>query len=322
MINEKRFIIIISISLLILFILKALLHSEDKNTIIRLKQVSYVKTDKIYLKDISLIIGNKSLNQIIITNSPSPGQFIFINKNFIKNIILSKNIKNFKILGPENIKIIRQSFVYSKEIIQKLIYKFLKNNSDKIFGHSKWQITQIIAPPKVLLPYENVDIKITCDNEHITNRLILKMQFINQGTILKRISVMVFFNVFKKVIIAKRDIRPYQIITQDFIQLKEVKIKNFNQKYFDNFKSVIGKQATRFIKKGSLIKENMVKRPPAIKRGSLVKVVATDGGIIITTIGKALENGFINSRIKVMNINSGKIFIGKIIAPNQVMVRF
>ncbi len=321
MINEKRFIIIISLSLLLLFILKVFLHSENE-IIVKLKDVSYVKNDKVYLKDIGLVIGDESLKNVKIITSPPAGQYIYVNRNFILNIIKSKTDKIVKVYGNENIKIVRQTFIYSKELINNLVSNFLKKHSKEIFKNSKWSIIKIISPPKVLLPYENTDVKITCNDENITNRIILNVVFLKNNLPIKKINVIVFFNVIKKIVVAKRNINAREIITKDAIELKEVAIRNFNLNYATDINSLLGKQATRFIKKGNFITLNMVKTPPVIKRGSLVKVIATDGNIVISTIGKALENGTMNSPIRVMNLNSGKIFIGKIIGQNEVIVNF
>ena len=321
MINEKRFIIIVSLSLIILFIFKAILKGENA-IVVKLKDVSYVKTDKVYLKDISFIIGDKSIGNIKIINSPSAGQFILVNKNLIANIIKNKTNKNVKIYGNENIKIIRQAFIYSKEILEKLVNNFLKQHAKEIFKDAKWTIIRVITPPRVLLPYDNTDVKITCDNDHITNRIILNISFLKNNNVIKRVNATVFFKIYKKVVVAKNDIKPRQILTSDYLELKEVPIKNFNLRYITDINSIIGKQSTRFIKKGNIITSNMVKIPPTVKRGSLVKVIATDGNIVISTIGKALDSGIINTPIRVMNLNSGKIFIGKIIAPNEVIVTF
>ena len=322
MINEKRFILIISVSLILLFILKALLHGENKEIVIKLKDISYVKSENVKLKDIALIIGDDKIKNIKIIASPNAGQFIYINKNFIKNIVQAHTNKKFKIFGSENIKIIRQTFIYSKELLKKLVINFLSTHSKEIFKNDKWNIIKIIAPPKVLLPYENANVKITCDNEHITNRILLNVSFYKDNTPIKRINVIVFFKIFKKVVVANQDIYPRKIITPEMIKLKEVAIKNFNLNYVVNPDFIIGKQATRYIRNGSLITKNMVKVPPAVKRGSIIKVIASDGNIVITTLGKALENGVLNANIRVMNLNSGKIFIGKIVAPGEVIVRF
>lgn len=321
MINEKRFIFIVSISLILLFILKTILHGENK-IIIKLKDVSYVKSDQVKLKDIALVVGDEKIKNIKITTSPSAGQFIFINRNFIKNIVQAHTNKNFKIFGSENIKIVRQSFVYSKTLIEKLINNFLNAHSKEIFKGAKWNITKIISPPKVLLPYENCDVKITCDNEHISNRIVLNVTFLKNSIPIKRINVITFFRIYKKVIVANQDIYPRKIITPDLISIKEMGIKNFNLNYVENPNFVIGKQSTRYIRRGEILTTNMVKIPPAVKRGSIVKVIASDGSIVITTLGKALENGVLNSSIRVMNLSSGKTFIAKICAPGEVIVRF
>ncbi len=325
MTKEKRFILTIFILLIILFVFKVLLHGEN-SIIIKLKQNSFVSDNYIYLKDISLIVGDKKLENIKIAKSPEAAQSVYINKGYIYNIVQSKvKDKKIQIIGPENIKITRRYFIFNEKIIKNLCINFLKQHSNQIFGSNRWRILQIICPDQIILPYKNVDVQIKYDDSQKTNRLPLQITFYKKNSyqILKKVNITIFFEIFKKVVVARQNISIRKIITPTMIMTKEVPIKNFYSNYITSIKNVVGKITTRFIRQGQVITLDMVKTPPLVKRGQLVKVIATDGkGILITTIGKALENGFLNNYIRVMNITSGKVFLAKVNGLNQVIVRF
>jgi flagella basal body P-ring formation protein FlgA len=59
-----------------------------------------------------------------------------------------------------------------------------------------------------------------------------------------------------------------------------------------------------------------------IKRGEIVTVIAQSKGITITTKGKALENGYYNSAIRVLNMKSGKVFSGTVSGYGKVNIVF
>ena len=322
---EKRFIITIFLSLLILFILKAFLHSE-KIIIVKLRQNVVVNKDNVYLKDIAIVIGNKKLNSLFITKSPSPSNSIYLNKNFIYQKIKTY-LKNGKIsiYGPENIKITRNYYLYPKEIIDKLCINFLKQHEKEIFKENKWDIIKIISPERIILPYKNVDVRVVFNENKIFNRIVLNLLFLkqNEEKILTKVNAIIFVKIYKKVLVAKFNIPYRKKLFPDMFEVKEVAVTNPNLHYVKSLKDIVGKISARFIKEGELLTEDMIKSPPLVRRGDLVQVIATDGkGIVISTIGKALDNGFLNNTIRIMNIKSGKVFIGEVRGEDKVIVRF
>ncbi len=322
---EKRFIITFFILLLILFLFKAL-KAENKKIVIKLKDNAIVEHDYIYLKDIALVVGNNRLKNLKIAKSPYCGEFIFLNKYFIESQIRNflKN-KKFYLYGPRNIKVTRKYFIYSKDIIKKICFNFLKQHEKEIFRNNKWKLIKIISPPRIILPYKNADVKVELNGNHIFNKLLLMITFYKNGTNiqLRKINAIVFVEIYKKVFVAKRNIQFNQLLSPDMFEYLELPVKRSDIDYVKNASEIQGKISTRFIRKGEILTYNMIKSPPLVKRGSIVHVYATDGkGIIITTIGKALDDGFKNSIIRVMNVKSGKVFMAKVKGLNEVVVKF
>ena len=85
---------------------------------------------------------------------------------------------------------------------------------------------------------------------------------------------------------------------------------------------VIGKAAKKNIQIGKIIKIRDIKEVPTIKRGSRVKIIAKRGSMRITAPGAAREDGFKNSIVQVVNLETKKLLYAEVIDANTVEVKF
>jgi len=85
---------------------------------------------------------------------------------------------------------------------------------------------------------------------------------------------------------------------------------------------VIGQAATRNLLPGNTVKFRDLKQVPTIKRGSRVIILARKGSVKITAPGTVREDGFKNSIVQVMNLETKKMIYAEVINSNTVEVRF
>ncbi|MDF2635242.1 MAG: flagella basal body P-ring formation protein FlgA, partial [Pelosinus sp.] len=69
-----------------------------------------------------------------------------------------------------------------------------------------------------------------------------------------------------------------------------------------------------------VITDSMVNKPVLIKRGSMVILIALVGSMEVTASGQAMQDGYEGQLIRVKNVNSNKIVLGKVIEENKVQV--
>lgn len=70
---------------------------------------------------------------------------------------------------------------------------------------------------------------------------------------------------------------------------------------------IIGKEANRAFYQGQAIDESKLKPPTLIKRNSIVQMEFARGAMRISAEGRALDNGALGDRIRVMNLGSKRI---------------
>jgi flagella basal body P-ring formation protein FlgA len=64
----------------------------------------------------------------------------------------------------------------------------------------------------------------------------------------------------------------------------------------------------------------MVENLPVVKRGQQVKIAIKAGALLLTATGLAYNDGKLDQMIKVQNISSSKIILGRVAGPGLVEV--
>lgn len=83
----------------------------------------------------------------------------------------------------------------------------------------------------------------------------------------------------------------------------------------------IGLEAVRNIYRGQPITENDLRAPTIIARNEVVRMEFTKGPMTIATEGRALDQGGMGDRIRVMNLASKRVVSGVIVAASTVRTR-
>ncbi len=314
--------------LIFLLFFAASVYSANKEVIVKLKDKTVSPTTIVKLKNIGMVIGDKRLENLIIVKFNEGRESFLLNKQFVYNKILNfyiskkENPPKIVLISHNAIKILRKTYFLTSETIQSLIKKFLRTNKEKIFKHKEYKIIKIISPEKIRIPEKNIDIRISLLSEKNCQRLPFLLTLINHQKVVKEVRVLAITEVKGKYVVAKRRIFLRKILTPDDVEVKDVPLTSMKGNYFTSLKDVLGKITTRYIRAGEPISSDMIKEPPMVKRGEIVDVIAKGEGIVITTKAKALENGYFNKNIRVLNMSSGKVFDGTVVGYGKVRVIF
>lgn len=83
---------------------------------------------------------------------------------------------------------------------------------------------------------------------------------------------------------------------------------------------IVGKQATRRIEPGRIIRTSDVRAPLMVDKNSAVALVVEHGNLTITAAGKAMQGGQRGDVIRVQPIGAARIIEGEIVAAGRVRV--
>jgi flagellar basal body P-ring formation protein FlgA len=100
------------------------------------------------------------------------------------------------------------------------------------------------------------------------------------------------------------------VLTDKDLRVEQRDIPELPQGYMDDPTVVVGLTAGRPISSGAVITNQFLLAAKAVQRGQMVTLVADAGGMSVRMAGRALGDGLMNQRVKVVNLSSGKIVEG------------
>ena len=81
-----------------------------------------------------------------------------------------------------------------------------------------------------------------------------------------------------------------------------------------------GAVAKRYVSKGSVLVEGAFDLPPVVRSGSMVAVKLVSGGLTIIASGQAVSDGAMGQLVRVMNLDTRKDFMARVVGENRVEV--
>jgi flagella basal body P-ring formation protein FlgA len=119
------------------------------------------------------------------------------------------------------------------------------------------------------------------------------------------------------VLVAIDDIPSHTSLDSSYFMTTSIKFTNF---YDKPILKVEGYESKTFIPKGKILVSRLVRGIPAIHRGDIVQAVAKDGGIELSFLAKALQDGIVGESIRVKR-DGYKILKAKVISSGLVEIK-
>jgi flagellar basal body P-ring formation protein FlgA len=89
---------------------------------------------------------------------------------------------------------------------------------------------------------------------------------------------------------------------------------------FADASEAVGKRARVALEAGRVLDHRSLESPPLVRRGDPVRIVIQRPGMVLSTVGRALENAAAGSVVRVVNPSSGRELAAEVIAHGQVRV--
>ena len=182
---------------------------------------------------------------------------------------------------------------------------------------------KIMATPfaEIQLPDGKVTYKITQGAEKITPRDIKRVDVYVNDAFVRSLNLPAQTSVYKEVLVASDYINREQAITNETTEVKKIDV-SLKMDYVLTDK-VLSKEisAKKAFQKGEVIDKRFVKMRPDVARNGDVRIYfVSNGAVMITIDGTAMADGMYGDYINVENKNYKKVYTGKVIGENRVLV--
>ncbi|MFC1540714.1 flagellar basal body P-ring formation chaperone FlgA [Candidatus Margulisiibacteriota bacterium] len=138
----------------------------------------------------------------------------------------------------------------------------------------------------------------------------------------KKIFVRANIEVFKKVVVAARQIKRGTLISLDDVMLEDRDIAMLPQSYHADLDRVLLKETKTSVPKNSTVFEWMIKEMPQVRRGDELMVLIKGPNLLVRTTGYALEDGYDGKwlKLKIKGKDAKDSLEGRLISSNEVEV--
>ena len=182
---------------------------------------------------------------------------------------------------------------------------------------------KITATPfaELQLPDGKIEYKIVQGGDKIVPRDIKRIDVYVNNAFVRTLNLPTQTSVYKEVLVAADTINREQSINRETTLLKKIDVSQ-RMDYILTDK-VLHKEmfAKKAFQKGEVIDKRFVKMKPDVERNSGVRIFfASNGAVMITIDGTALSDGMTGDYINVENKNYKKVYTGKVIGENRVLV--
>ena len=142
------------------------------------------------------------------------------------------------------------------------------------------------------------------------------------GKFIRRLRVMAKVAVYQDVVKTVNSLQRGNVIGTSDVVVERQRSERILKDIPTTLDKVIGQAATRNLQNGKIVKFRDLKKVPTVKRGSRVIILARKGSMKITASGTAREDGFKNSIIQVVNLETKKTIYAEVINSKTVEVSF
>lgn len=204
-----------------------------------------------------------------------------------------------------------------KKIISTKVAENYKNYTD-----AEIKVEVVALPFKDLeLPNGEYSFEVKPTTDKFLARDLEKVYVYVNNNMIKSFNAPVVVKAYQNVLVASCFINRENQISGSNVTVKKMEISNTIE--YPLKADILGKDilAKKAFREGEVIDKRYVKFRPDVLRNAHVTVFFNTNNLTISVDGMALSDGVIGENICVMNKNYNKVYTGKIIGENKVLVK-
>lgn len=281
-----------------------------------LRQHSAVSSDVVTLGDIFSDL--ESAADTVIMRAPKPGKNLVLSTAKLVQVAKAKGIAWTPQFGDETLLVERLSNIIGREEIHAALEESLALDG---FGENyEIELSSRIQPIHVALGGSaEVDV-ISFDSDFRRTRFsaTIAAPAGDPTAPRMRISGRIYRTELLPVVIRRID--GGETIGEADGAWRRVRVSTIRSGTVESMEQLIGMNARRPLRAEMAVRRADLRTPVLIPKGSSVKMVYRNGGLLLVALGRAVEDGAAGQEMRIMNLKSKAVVIAKAISPDTVAV--
>lgn len=209
----------------------------------------------------------------------------------------------------------------SSSDVKTSVAKILETNYNKMTNGDVEVKVSATPFAQLQLPDGKVSYKVVSGGDKILPRDIKRVDVYVNNAFVKTLNLPVQTIVYKDVLVASDFINREQAVTNECTTVKRMDVSMKMDYVLDS--KMLSKEMTtkKAFQKGEVIDKRFVKMRPDVQRNGEVRIFfVSNGDVMVTIDGTAMADGMTGDYINVENKNYKKVYNGKVIGENRVLV--
>lgn len=307
--------------LCLLFALAAvffLINSTRAAFAVGIKQNSVITGETITLGDVfyNLPEGHETK---VLGPAPQPGSEMTLNARTLLRIALAMDLPWQPQTSAETVTLSRAATVIDSEAIQQGLENELKEEGLE----GSFNLLFNGGEPRIVLPADQqADFEISNVKYDATrNQFSATIAAPSAANPIQKIEVSGGVERMVEIPVARDNIRNGMIIGARDIDMIEIRQRDLQPDMVTNAEELSGMTPRRMLLAGKPVKANDIEAPRIVERGDTVTLVFKEGALMLTSKGRALENGAKGDMVRVTNSSSSRTVDGIVTAEQEVTVQ-
>jgi len=308
-----------SFLILIVFCIIALLGFSYSAHAITLRQNNVIMGHQITLGDIFSGLQAHNAKRVL-GAAPHPGKDMVLNARTLMRIAIAMDVSWHPSSSTDYIVLSSAATLIDKDMIED---KLKINLRDQGLSGDFNLILSNDSATNIVLPHDedqNVavqELKLNRKRDWFTAVMVAP----SLDNPLQRVTVSGRIERTVNLPVLSTNLRKGALIGKSDIDYIKVTARNINQDYILDPQDLIGMTPKRVILSGQPIKAVDIDAPLMVERGKSVTMIFEEGGLRLTALGKALQNGAEGDLIRVVNSNSNRTIEAVITGSQEVTIK-
>jgi flagella basal body P-ring formation protein FlgA len=253
--------------------------------------------------------------------SPAPGQRITLRRQQLEARLIESGapVNDARWIIPAQTVLTGEGNAPDRDLLKRVVTDYLERSEPWASG--RWELLNVTSPAPPALPDGTVEWRFSPQASSNPNYLSGTVYFSVDGREAGRVRVTAQIDLQVQAVVAARDLPRGHVLAEEDLSESWAPFARAKGA-LTGVSQAEGQTLKTSVRAGAPVRDRDLVRTAMVAKGETVSIVAQSGGLKVTALGQAREDGALGQTISVMNQDSKKTISAKVIAPGQVEVVF
>jgi flagella basal body P-ring formation protein FlgA len=253
--------------------------------------------------------------------APAPGRSLTLRRQQLEQRLTESGapVADARWIIPPSLTLTGAGNAPDRDLLRRIVAEHLERSEPWASG--RWELLSVTSPAPPALPDGAVEWRFNPQPSSNPNYLSGTVYFTVEGQEAGRVRVTAQIDLQVQAVVAARDLPRGHVLDEEDLSESYAPFARARGALTDSSQAA-GQTLRASVRAGAPIRDRDLVSTAMVSKGETVTIIAQSGGLRVTALGQAKEDGALGQTISVVNRDSKKTISAKVIGPGQVEVVF